>query len=288
MRYRWVYLLLSGAVLLASSGSESSLALAESAGSLIPQGSGLVAVSEPVEEAGLSFAEGGVVESVGVQEGDFVEEGEVLATLESATLAVALRLAKTRAASEAGETQAKAERDLRQRRRDEMRRISEKGGGVTEDELLRAEADLEISEAQLEQAELARQEAVLQVEQIEAQLARRRLRSPFSGVVERLYRSPGEAVTTASEVVLRLVRLDALDLVLYVPAKEQGRFREEGQWRVHALDDPSLDGVATVVFVSPITDASSGTTRVPLRLENAEGRHRAGIKYALEPSVEDP
>ncbi len=240
----------------------------------------VVGVTEPVEEVELAFPEAGVIANFLVKEGAKAKKGQVLAKLDNRILDISLKIAQVRAGSEAERKAARARLKTKQRRLGELERIS-KGGGVNADELFRAEAEVEITEADLMEAEVQAKENQLKVEQIQAQIEKRTLISPIEGVVERTFRDEAEAVGGGSDVVMTVVRLDELILVIYVDVGTGGSLKVGQQVKVTSVSG-GKKGVAEVAFVSPVTDASSGTTRVRLLLKNADNQHRSGVKYKVE------
>ncbi|MCF6313111.1 MAG: efflux RND transporter periplasmic adaptor subunit [Verrucomicrobiales bacterium] len=239
----------------------------------------VVGVTEPVEEVELAFPEAGVIGELLVKEGDVVKKGQVLAKLDNRILEVGLKIAEVRASSEAERKSAKARLATKQRRLTELEKIS-KGGGVNADELFRAKAEVEITQADLMEAEVKAEENQLRVVQIQAQIERRTLFSPINGVVERTFRDEAEAVGGGADVVMKVARLDELILVVYVDAQTGGLLKVGQKLKVSSMVGDK-QGRAQVAFVSPVTDASSGTTRVRLLLGNAENLHRSGVKYRV-------
>lgn len=240
----------------------------------------VVGVTEPVEEVELSFPEAGVIADLLVKEGDVVKKGQVLASLDNRILDVALKIAGVREKSEAGQKSARARLGTKQRRLKELERIS-KGGGVNTDELSSAAAEVEIAEAELMEADVLANENQLKVDQIRAQIERRILSSPIDGIVEKTFRDAAEAVGGGADPVMTVVRLDQLVLVVYVDAGMGGSLEVGKKVKVAPVSGENW-AMAEVAFVSPVTDASSGTTRVRLLLDNPQGEHRSGRKYRVE------
>ncbi|MFK5921980.1 MAG: efflux RND transporter periplasmic adaptor subunit [Verrucomicrobiota bacterium] len=243
-------------------------------------GGEVIGVTEPVEKVDLTFPEAGVIAELAVKEGETVKKGQVLAKLDNRILEVSLKIAQLRAKSDAEQKAARARLSTKRRRLAELERISE-GGGVNADELFRAKAEVEITEADLMEAEVQAEENGLKVGQIQVQIERRTLISPINGVVERTFRDEAEAVGGGSDLVMTVVRLDQLILVIYVDAEMVGSLKVGQKVAVRAMVGDEA-GSAEVAFVSPVTDSSSGTTRVRLLLDNAQQKHRSGVKYRVE------
>lgn len=196
--------------------------------------------------ADLGFQLAGRIQSVEVQEGDQVTEGQELALLDTRQLqanleasrahhvAAEARLAEIVAGARPQEV-ATAEAALRSaaqragaaRREVERARTLFEGGAISRQELDRAETELEVAEAAHDQArealelvrEGARQETIqaqravvaqarANVSRAEAMLADASVSAPFAAVVTVRHREPGETVSPGAPVVTLLNRDD--------------------------------------------------------------------------------
>ena len=204
-------------------------------------GTGGVLASGTVEatEAQLSFQAPGRIVAIHAREGDQVEAGDLLATLDTVELAANRRLADAQldgamanlralergsrpaeiAGAEAGAFAAQTRYDEAVRERERAERLYE-GGALSAQAVERARTAEGVAEAALRQAndqlslvrEGPRRESVeaarATVAQAQAALARAeallshtRISAPFDGVVAVRYREPGEAVAPAVPVV---------------------------------------------------------------------------------------
>lgn len=242
----------------------------------------LVGVTGPAREADLAFAEPGIIGEILVEEGQRVEAGQVLASLDNRVLAVRLEIARLRAGSLARLQAAQAELEMRSRRLTQMERLASRGS-ANEDELAKTRADFAAAEAAVQMAKEERETLQLEARETEAGIEQRTLRSPFAGVVTRLFRDVGENVAQGNPPVLNLVQLDPLEIIVHVEPDTARRLRVGQKLQARAAEAPEGAAVeAEVSFISPVADASSGTTRVRLRLPNGEGRHRSGMKYRVK------
>jgi len=241
---------------------------------------GVVGVTEPGQQIELSFPEPGVIRLVDVKEGDAVEAGALLAQLDCRVLEAQHEVARMRAASTAAVHSATATLEMRQQRLSQLERLAA-NERANADELARAKADREIALAELQLAREAATEADLEARQIEARIEERTLRAPFPGVVARIHRETGASVSPQDGPIVTLVRLAELDLVVHLDHRLLDRLAVGSEVPVRALDRP-VAGTATIAFVSPVVDASSGTARVRLALPNPAGEHRSGVKYRID------
>ena len=122
-----------------------------------------------------------------------------------------------------------------------------------------------------------------QVRKIEAMIEARTMRSPVDGVVTEIKRDPSESVSVASPHVLTVVQIDKLAANLFLPPDRITALKAGDRLDLLLLDSQTRIP-ATVDFVSPITDAASGTVRVKFSIENAEGKFRSGARCTLAPA----
>ena len=207
--------------------------------------------TEPYRIITISAAETGVIAEVFVEEGAAVKKGQIVAKLDTATLEAELEIAKAEATLQA----------TRKRRLDELATSSR----ATPEELEKARTDLTIKQAQ--------------VRKFEAMIETRLMRSPVDGVVTEIKRDPSEAVSAANPQVLTVVQIDKLTANLFLSPAKALQLKAGGQAGLLVDDHERL--FAKVEFISPVTDAASGTVRVKFTIDNAGGTHRSGAKCAL-------
>lgn len=206
--------------------------------------------AEPYKTITVSAAEAGVISEVLVEEGAFVKKGQVLARLDSNQFAAELEIAK-------------ATTELQ---RIKLQRLQElaKAARAAADELDRAKTDLKIREAE--------------IRKIEAIIETRTMRSPIDGQVTEVKRDPSEAVSISNSHVLTVVQIDRLLVNLFLPPARAATL-QPGASATIILDGKPAP--ALVEFISPVTDAASGTVRVKFVMENKEGKLRSGAEARL-------
>lgn len=212
----------------------------------------IIGYIEPYKTITVSAADQGVISEMLVEEGAAVKEGQVLARLEAAALQAELEIAQ-------------AEAKLQETRQKKLTELAAANRSSPE-ELDRARTDLTIKQAQ--------------VRKIEALVENRTMRSPVAGVVSEIKRDPSESVSAASPHVLTVVQVDKLIANLYLPPAKAAAFKAGDSTRLRLLDE-QITADAKVEFVSPVTDAASGTTRVKFVIDNTDGKHRSGGRCTL-------
>lgn len=204
-----------------------------------------------LRSARLSAAVAGLVESVNVETGSRVTQGELLIGLDDELAGFEL------AAAGAETDEAQARLAEAQRRLQEARSV---GAG-------RNIAATEVSARESEVAEARSALARLQAERdrMRATLRRHRIEAPFSGVVSQRSSELGEWVAPGDEL-LRLVDTDNLRLDFQVPQSYYARISDSAELRVH---DGAERLAASVESLVPVGDPQARTFL--LRAEGPEG-----------------
>ena len=217
----------------------------------------------------------GVLESVTVDRGDLVVEGQVLATLEVSLERVNVAVARVRAGMESAIKGSRIRIDFGERRLARTD-LAYKEGGVPLKELDEAETSKILAEISLLEAQENRQLAEVDLQRAEAALAQRTLRSPIRGVVVQRLLSPGEYAKPPG--VLKLAQIDPLYVEVFAPVARLGTIREG--MAAEVLPEPPITRTyrARVTAVDRVLDAASGTFGVCLELPNLELVFLAGLK----------
>lgn len=210
----------------------------------------------------------GRVTELNVQEGDEVEEGEVLLRLDPTQLRAAVsrsRAALSQAEAQRAERQAsvlRAERDF-----DRVRTLwSRDSTLVSAQQLDEARTNLEVARAQLTAAEHGVEQARAALEEAEDQLSKTVLRAPLTGTVTRLnielgetavvgtMNNPGSLLLTVSDlsVVEAVLEVDETD----VPEISPG---DSAVVEIDAFPDRAFSGRVTKIGNSAIRPPGSQT-----------------------------
>jgi len=211
----------------------------------------ILGYTEPYRIITVSAAEAGVIAEMLVEEGAVVKKGQILAKLDTATLEAELDIAKAEAKLQA----------TRKQRLEELASTSR----ASPEELEKVRTDLTIKEAQ--------------VRKFEAMIETRLMRSAVDGVVIAIKREQSEAVSAADPHVLTVVQIDKLTANLFLPPAKALQLKTGGQAML--LIDDREKVPATIEFISPVTDAASGTVRVKFTIANTGNVHRSGARCTL-------
>jgi len=261
----------------------------------------------PYQDVDVHAKVAGFVQSIVVDVGDHVREGQVLATLEIPELADEVQQADAGvAAAEAEVTRAEAEVDRAKSSHDVAHLAATRlvgvaktqPGLVAQQEIDEATGRDKVAEAQLATANAARAAAGQQVAVAKANQARTqalfayaRITAPFAGVITKRYADKGtmiQAGTSSTTQALPLVRLaedDHLRLVIPVPESAVSYIRVGGGVEVKV---PSLNRTltGTISRFADQVDTTNRTMHAEVDVPNPTGTLVPGL-YALASVVLD-
>ncbi|QGG48381.1 efflux RND transporter periplasmic adaptor subunit [Heliorestis convoluta] len=264
----------------------------------------LSATLEPLEEAAIAFEVGGRILDLLMKEGDRVNQGTVLARLDSSDYALELAAATAqrrqqeanleqietgatsfeRAQSEAMLEKARANYEKSKADFERMEVLYESGAlsrsdfEIGQTRYIAAKNDYEIAlqshnniltGARSEVRDMNRavlDQTIAREERARLAYEKTQLRAPFAGTVISRLTSEGQLVS-AGTPIYRIGKIDQLKAVLSVPD------REIQQWQVGETVTLTLYGEerkGTVRFIYPATHASAGTIGVEVWLSNLE------------------
>jgi RND family efflux transporter MFP subunit len=235
---------------------------------------------EPSKTIELGSSIRGVADEVLVRRGDAVNKGDVLVRLESAVQKAAVELARTRSKNTAELVSAKESMKLAKKllTRFEGLYIDK---NISQQQLEEAESQAAIAESNWEEARENKVLAELNLDQAQAVLSMRTIRSPIAGIVVDRMIEPGELVTE-DQFIMKLANLDPLHVEVILPSTAFGQI-ESGSVATVMPEEPiggSFEG--HVDIVDSIIDAASGTFRVRVVLPNPEGKLPAGLSCNID------
>lgn len=204
--------------------------------------------TEAADDVILSAERGGRVDWIGPEEGERVQQGEIIAKIDMAALEAALR--KARASFELAQEQAVRRRQLFEQR------------FISREELDRTETELRMAKSTLDEAQVAHDQGMI--------------RSPINGVVNTLHVDRGEFVAQGAPVA-EVVNTDVIEVRLGVPELDV-RHLSKGQPVVVSVDaypGQTWDGVVTYLALK--ADPSTRSFAAKVSVENHDGRIRPGM-----------
>jgi RND family efflux transporter MFP subunit len=230
----------------------------------------VVALGAPVE---------GLIESVTVDRGDLVKQGQVLATLEASLEKATVEVAKAKADVEAAtkSSQTRFEFSLRKLERAED---MHKSASIARQELDEARTEKNLAEISRIEAAEHRRIAQAEYEQAVTALALRTVRSPVTGVVLERFLSPGEQ--TRQTPILKVAQLDPLRVEVFASLSWLGKISRGMQARIQPSAPGAVPVTATVTAVTPVVDSASGQFRIRLEFPNPNHRVSAGLPCTVQ------
>ncbi len=204
-----------------------------------------VTISAPIRE---------IISEIFFEEGDRVEEGQVLVGLRSEKQSLVVeRLTQMIR---------KAEFDYQAAQRLFEQKVDSRDKAFeAEVELKRLQADLGIAEAELSE---------------------RGIRSPITGVVVRKFKESGESIAE-NDPILQLLQTDQLLLLFHLDATMLPLIKMGQSLSVRFPEMPEIkDRTAVLNFIDPEVDSRSGLFRVRLLLDNEQGLIRPGLRVETE------
>jgi RND family efflux transporter MFP subunit len=264
MLYR-LMLLLAALVLVASVPPSGAMVHGESLECLI----------EPYVVVNIGTGVAGLLDTVRVERGDLVKQGQILATLESRVERAAIAVHRARATMESPIKAGEVRLELSARRHERNQGMFQKAL-IAADEMDEAEANRRLAEVSLLEAQESRRLAELELQRAQAELARRTIRSPITGVVVEGFLSPGERAD--EDPILKLAQLDPLHVEVFVPVERLGQIAVG--MRAEVMPQVPIGGVypAQVTVVDRMVDTASSMFGVRLDLPNPDYRLPAGLK----------
>jgi RND family efflux transporter MFP subunit len=208
------------------------------------------AVLEAKEEAFVVARASGIIEEIMVEEGDYVEKGQVLASLEPERYQLNLRRAKADLQG--------IEKELAKLKKVYNKKL------VSDDAFDKITAQYEAAKAVLALAELDLKEATIV--------------APISGyIAERNAKVGNLTESFQRERMFHIVQQKQLYGIVHLPESElsQVHKNQKASLAIGALDGQVVD--AFVERISPVIDATTGTFKVTLRVPNQDNQLKAGM-----------
>ncbi len=217
----------------------------------------------------------GILESVNVDRGDMVKEGQVVASLQAGVEKSTMELAKARAELDATIKSKKAEMEFADRSKQRKKELYEKKT-LSFQEWDEAETKRMLAELALNEALEAKRLAELEYKRSVEVVRRMSIRSPVNGVVVERYLHQGEYIE--DKPVLKLAQIDPLHVEVIMPVSVLGSVKV-GMFAEVKPEAP-VGGVykAKVTIVDRVVDAASGTFGVRLELPNPDYKLPPGLK----------
>jgi RND family efflux transporter MFP subunit len=229
----------------------------------------------------------GVIESVAVDRGDVVKQGQVVARLMSDVENANERVVRSRAQAE-GDLHAAVSNEALSRQQLERAEKLFKENYISEQEMDKLKSDYVIAQQKVAEAREQLRTAAHEVQLSEAQVSQRIIKSPFDGVVIERYANPGEHID--DKPLLKIANVDSLRVEVVAPIEMFGKVKVGQSAVVYAELPGAPPKVAHITQIDNVLDPASNTFRLRLDMDNADESVPAGLrcKIDLAASAEKP
>lgn len=246
----------------------------------------------PYERVDVHARVTGFVETVLVDRGSRVRQGQTLMVLSAPEIAAQRAEAEARARAAASqEAEAQARVVVAESVYERLRAAAETPGAVARVELVRAEKTLEAARAARQAAGDAARAAEAAVEQWRRLEAYLTVTAPFDGVVTERLVHPGALVgpgSGRSEPLLRLEQHHRLRVLVSVPEAEAAGISEGTRVGFQVNAYPSQKFFGTVARSAHALDPRTRSLPVELDVDNSAGRLAPGMYAEVEWPVRRP
>ena len=133
-----------------------------------------------------------------------------------------------------------------------------------------------VSRAEFDAAAAAEKQAEARIREIQATIARKTIRAPFSGVLGIRAVNLGQYVTSGDAIV-PLQSLDPIYVNFGVPQQEAAAIRAGRQVRITAADLGEVEFAGRITAIDSVVDETTRNITVQATLANAAGRLRPGM-----------
>ncbi len=234
--------------------------------------------TEPYRDIRVGSPDTASIVEIRVDEGETVRYGQVIAKLDDTLVRSMMNVARAAALS-TGELEAsKLQVAMNQRKYELVQKLHERNH-ATDQEVWNAKAMLDESMARTKAYEEQASRRRLELVQAETHLQKMTVLAPIDGVVIERCKDVGELVSPADPHLMRIVQLDPLRVTASASHSQVQQIKAGQELKVTI---GSLSRIATVEFVSPIVDPSSGTAIVQLRVANPDQQISGGMPCRIE------
>jgi membrane fusion protein (multidrug efflux system) len=133
-----------------------------------------------------------------------------------------------------------------------------------------------VSRAEFDAAAAAEKQAEARIREIQATIARKTIRAPFSGVLGIRAVNLGQYVTSGDAIV-PLQSLDPIYVNFGVPQQDAAAIRAGREVRITAADLGEVEFTGRITAIDSVVDETTRNVTVQVTLANAAGRLRPGM-----------
>ena len=229
---------------------------------------------------------GGYIETISVDRGSVVKQGQVLAELSAPEIKARIVEARSRVdAAEADRAQAEAQLAAAQSTLEHLKQAAATPGVIAGTEIIQAEKMVDAAKALVQSREQSRRAAQAGVDAEKELEAYLRITAPFDGVVTERFLHPGAlAGPPSNPPLLTLQQLSRLRLVVFVPETDIGGITRGASVTFHVPAFPDRAYSGTVARLAHTVENKSRTMAVEVDVMNRDD----SLSPGMYPSVKWP
>lgn len=233
-------------------------------------------VTQALKDVKLSVTVAGRIESLAVQEGSVVRAGDLLLYLDRRLEELEVRRRTLLVQDRERISELRQKEEVLTGQVQSLRPLLATGG-VSRKQLEDEEITLGGVSSERRALEAAKEREMVELLLAQEAYERRHLRAPIGGTVTKLAAREGESIGPG-EPVITLVDTSRVRFIAAVPASVGHRLRVGATVRLELGQEGSVKArSARLVFVSPVTDPSSGLVEAIAEFDNPDGAVRPGI-----------
>lgn len=237
----------------------------------------------PYHDATLSVTVSGTVAKILEKEGDAVNAGQPIIQLRDDLQTLESQRRRLIWQDHAALDEAKQRYATLSEQLSHTRDLYEQTHSVSEDTLQKDELQVKLAQLEIERLTNAEIQAEVDYKIAEAQLKRRTIDAPFDGIIAKISVDLGD-VCSPGQPVVRLVDISKCRIVVHMDAATSRTLRKG--LLVHVVVGgfgPRRVFSATIDYVAPVVDPSSGLREVKAVFDNPDERVLPGLTATLEP-----
>jgi len=220
----------------------------------------------------------GIIAAVHVDRSDRVKEGQLVVELESSREETSEALARLRAESDTAIEAARRRAETAELKVERIAKLNEREI-ASEAELEEAVLEAKTARLQEEQALLDQAAARLEMKAASMALQRKKILSPFDGVVTARLMSTGELYNEQGPLLI-IARTDPLHVETFLPLSQWDKI-ELGKNAAVTLETGE-EVMGKIIVIDAILDAATGTFGVRIELPNPDGSILAGQRCEVD------
>ena len=239
-------------------------------------------ITEPITDVMLSLPVEGRIFKIFFKEGGKVKKEQIILELDKELENLEVKRRKLIWQSKAELEAAAARVNLLKKQFDSTKELFESTGSVSREELEEKELEYNLAIAEKNRTEMEEEKQEIEYEMALQNQKRRKLVSPVSGVIVKIFLDEGESIKPGES----LVHVVDIKKCLFVSNVEEqlGRSLKKGQ-QVRLLignDSFAINKKGVIAYISPVADPASGLLEVKVEFENNDQSVRPGVAATMQ------